>query len=161
MDLLGLQAHLPSWLRWRAGRACPRLARRLISESNYLLAHTYESRFSPASRYVAPCAIERSAITFLFVCRVPGDPSDQLFPHPPFSLTMLRLLTFSRVTFNVGGATSGRLLKVQPRGRSAAFHSSIPALVKVGDQLPDLEVLAENSPDRRRCRERGRSAWAS
>ena len=28
----------------------------------------------------------------------------------------------------------------------AAFHASFPSLVKVGDAIPDLEVLAEGSP---------------
>src|SRR5947207_11079749 len=58
---------------------------------------------------------------------------------------MLRSLTFSRASA-VGGTISRRLLNFPSYSRSTAFHSSIPALVKVGDQLPDLEVLAENSP---------------
>lgn len=30
--------------------------------------------------------------------------------------------------------------------RAALFHSTRPSFVKVGDRLPDLEVLTENSP---------------
>ncbi|KAK2777903.1 hypothetical protein FQN52_002947 [Onygenales sp. PD_12] len=33
-----------------------------------------------------------------------------------------------------------------PRQSAALFHSTRPSFVKVGDALPDLEVLTENSP---------------
>ncbi len=41
---------------------------------------------------------------------------------------------------------SSRLVSRLPRVAKASFHQTAPVYVKVGDRIPDVDALVENSP---------------
>lgn len=53
---------------------------------------------------------------------------------------MLPVRSFPRSLARAGAVSQAAFHQV------SAFHTTSPALVRAGDQIPDLDVLVENSP---------------